>query len=70
MPKVMTLDEIVELNPHIEIAQVREWQDVSKSLSNERPTGRFRRMPSGRDVRVHIDDSAENDPRIIKLHKY
>jgi hypothetical protein len=66
----MTLDEIAESNPHLDMGQIKEWQELRDGVPGNGAMVRIRRTQSGRDVRVHIDDSAKSDSRTVKLMKY
>lgn len=70
MPKIMTLDEIAESNPNLDMSQVKEWQEMRDGVPGNGTMARIRRTQSGRDVRVHIDDSAKSDSRTVKLMKH
>lgn len=70
MPQKMEIKEIAEKNPNVDLEKLAEWARLRKDLLEGGFTEkRERNSASIRDERAKIVDDAENDPRLVRLHR-
>jgi hypothetical protein len=70
MPKTIDLEEIARKNPHIDLQVLEEWRELRRVLVSRGMHGRrMRNSEDSPQTRAKLVDSAEDDPRLVRLRQ-